>query len=297
MSEGRLLDLDRLEAALEGGVLFEVLAVLIERRRTDRLELAAGEHRLQDRGGVDRPFGGTRTHERVELVDEQDDVAPGPDLFEDLLQPLLEVAPVPATGDQRPEVERVELLALERLGDVVLDDLLGKTLDDGGLANARLSDENGVVLRAPGQDLHHALDLPVTTDHGIELVLTSQLRQVAAELVEQWGTGRTVRAGSPGRGSRAFPALVTGEQLDDLLAYARQVCAEAHEDLRGDSLALADQPEEHVLGADVVVAQLESLAEGELEDLLGTRRERRRTGRGRPGRPDRLLDFLANGLK
>ena len=40
--ERRLLDLDRLEAAFEGGVLLEVLAVLVECRRADRLQFARG---------------------------------------------------------------------------------------------------------------------------------------------------------------------------------------------------------------------------------------------------------------
>ena len=57
----RLLDLDRLEAALEGGVLLEVLAVLVERGGADGLQLAAGQHRLEDRRGVDRALGGTGT--------------------------------------------------------------------------------------------------------------------------------------------------------------------------------------------------------------------------------------------
>src|SRR5699024_9969816 len=83
-------DLDRLEAALERGVLLDVLAVLVERRRADRLELAAGEHRLEDRGGVDRALGGTGTDERVDLVDEEDDVAARADLLENLLEALLE---------------------------------------------------------------------------------------------------------------------------------------------------------------------------------------------------------------
>ena len=39
--ERRLLDHDRLEAPLEGGVALDVLAVLVERRRADALELAA----------------------------------------------------------------------------------------------------------------------------------------------------------------------------------------------------------------------------------------------------------------
>ena len=76
---------------------------------------------------------------------------------------------------------------------------------------------------------------------------------------------------SPGTGAlrRAFLAAgVAGQQLDDLLADAGQVGAELDEHLRGDTFTLADQPEEDVLGADVVVAELERLAERELEDLL-----------------------------
>ena len=54
-----LADEHRLEAALEGGVLLDVLAVLVQRRRADGAQLAAGEHRLQQVAGRDRSFGRT----------------------------------------------------------------------------------------------------------------------------------------------------------------------------------------------------------------------------------------------
>ncbi len=41
--DARLLDHDRLKAAFERGIRFDVLAILIERRRTDALQVAAGE--------------------------------------------------------------------------------------------------------------------------------------------------------------------------------------------------------------------------------------------------------------
>jgi len=66
-----------------------------------------------------------------------------------------------------------------------------------------------------------------------------------------------------------------GEQLDHSLADAGQVGPELHEHLGGHALTLADQAEQQVLGADVVVVELERLAKGELQDLLGPRRERR----------------------
>ena len=74
-------------------------------------------------------------------------------------------------------------------------------------------------------------------------------------------------------------ALVAREQLDDLLAHLVQVGAELDEHLGGDALALADEAEQDVLGADVVVAELQRFAQGQLEHLLGARRERDVPGR------------------
>jgi hypothetical protein len=58
--ERGLLDHDRLEASLEGRVALDVLAVLVEGRRADALQLAAGEWRLEDVRGVDRALGRAR---------------------------------------------------------------------------------------------------------------------------------------------------------------------------------------------------------------------------------------------
>ena len=68
----RLTHVDRLEAPLEGGVLLDVLAVLVERGRADQTQLTAGEHRLDHVAGVDRAFGAARADDRVQLVDEGD---------------------------------------------------------------------------------------------------------------------------------------------------------------------------------------------------------------------------------
>ena len=49
-----------LEAPLEGGVLLDVLAVLVEGRGADAAQLAAGEGGLEEVGGVHRALGGAR---------------------------------------------------------------------------------------------------------------------------------------------------------------------------------------------------------------------------------------------
>src|SRR5439155_6897527 len=151
-----------------------------------------------------------------------------------------------------------------------VDDELSEPFDDGGFAHTRFADENGVVLGAPGQNLHDPLDLALTPDDGVELLLASQLREVAAELVEnQRAGGRRLGACTLLLLRRALGPRIARQELDDLLADTRQIGPQLDQNLRGDALALADEPQEDVLGADVVVPQLESLTERQFEDLLG----------------------------
>ena len=184
MGDRRLLDLDWLEAALQCSVLLEVLAVLVERGGTDGLQFATGQHRLEDRRCVDGPFSRTGTDKRVDLIDEQDDVAASLDLFQDLLEALLEIAAVTRPSNQRAEVEGVELLVAQRFGNVVVGDRLRKAFDDGGLTDAGLTDEHRVVLGAAAEDLHDPLGLAASADDRVECLLARRLGEVAAELVE-----------------------------------------------------------------------------------------------------------------
>ena len=247
----------------------------------------------------------------MDLIDEQQDVASGLDFLEDLLQALFEVAAVTRTGHQGTEIERVELLAGERVGHVVVDDLLGEALDDGGLADTGLADEHRVVLGSARQDLHDPLEFVGTSDHRIELAIAGGLGEVAAELVEDLtvatlfvvaalagtdaGAGRGLFAAAATGGTRR--ALVAGEQLDDLLAHTGEIGAELDEHLSGDAFTFTDEPEQDVLGTDVVVAELECFTQGQFEDFLRTRREGDVTRRRRAALADDLLDLTAHGFE
>ena len=183
VGDGRLADEHGLEAPLERRVLLDVLAVLVERRRADRAQLAAREHRLEQVAGRDGALGGAGTDDRVELVDEEDDLAlRRGDLREHGLEPLLELAAVLGARDQRADVERPDALALQSLRHVAGDDALREPLGDRRLADAGLADQHRVVLRPAREHLDRAPDLLVAADHRVELARLGGGREVAAEL-------------------------------------------------------------------------------------------------------------------
>src|SRR2546428_3157404 len=184
--DGRLADVDRLEATLERRVLLNVLAIFVERGRADRVELAACEHRLEHVRRIHRTFRRAGADDGVQLVDEQDDLALAlGDLLQDRLEALLDLAAVLPAGEQRADVEREHALVLQALGDIAAHDALREPLDDGGLADARLADEHRVVLGAAREDLDDPPDLLVAPDDRIDLVLPSELGQIAPVLFER----------------------------------------------------------------------------------------------------------------
>ena len=66
--DGRLLDLHRLETALQRLVFLNVFAVFCKRRRADDLNLPPGERRLKDVGCVHRALGIPRPGDVVDLI-------------------------------------------------------------------------------------------------------------------------------------------------------------------------------------------------------------------------------------
>ena len=180
-----LVDGDRLEASLQCGILFDVLAVLIERGGADTAEFASGELGLEHVGGIGCALGGPGTNQRVQLVDEQDDLpVTGSDLLDEGLEAILEFPAVLRAGDHGAQVHRDEGFVLERLGDVAADDAPGQPLSDRSLADARFADEHRVIFRAATEHLHHAPDFIVSPDDGVNFSLLGQGGEILAVLFE-----------------------------------------------------------------------------------------------------------------
>ena len=261
---GRLADEDGTETARQGGILFDVLLVFVERGGADAAQLPARQRRLEQVGRVDRAFRRARPDQGVQLVDEADDLAVGIDDFLDhRFEAVFEFAAELGAGDHAAEVDGHQFLVLELIGHVAADDALGETFHNGGLADAGFADQHRVVLGAAAQHLHDAANLVVAADHRIEFALPG-------------GFGEIVRV--------AFEGLIFGLRI-----LVRDALRAAHGDqgledgvvggagaiqkLAGRVTALFGDAQQQVLGGNKLVFEANGLVEGVLQDGIERRGE------------------------
>ena len=253
----RFVDHDLLETTLQRRVLFDVLAVFVKRGRTDHMEFAARERRLQHVARVHAAFGLPGAHHRVEFVDEEDDAALFlRDFFKKLLQTFLEFAAVLGARDEARHVEAQHALPLQGVGDFAVDDSLRKPFDDGGLADAGFADQHGIVLAAALQNLHRAADFVVAPDHGVELAAAREVGEVDRVLLERFalafGVGVVRAVAAAHGGDRHFHGASRKP------AFAREATRLA--------LVFAERKQEH-FGGDVAVVALHRLLFREVENV------------------------------
>jgi hypothetical protein len=86
-------------------------------------------------------------------------------------------------------------------------------------------------------------------------------------------------AGRSGRADPTWVCLNVAQQTEDRVANTFEIRSTGNQHLCRNALTFTDEPQQDVLRADVVVAELQRLAQRELEHLLGTRRERNVAGR------------------
>ena len=232
------------------------------------------------------------------FVDEEDDVARATDFVHHRLDAFLELAAVLGARDHQREVERDDLLVTQQLGDVAARDLLRQTFGDGRLADAGLAQQHRVVLRAAAEHLDDALDLVLAPDDGVQVALFGEFGQVPAESAQ--GRGLDILLVSVFGGHFLF-GLRRGEIgvqfFEDFVAGAFDVDLQALEHARGDPFALAQQPQEDVLGAHVGVVEALGLLARQGEHLLDARRVRNVPDHlGLGSAADLLFDLHAHGL-
>ena len=183
------------------------------------------------------------------------------DFLQDFLQPLFELAAEPRAGHHAPQVQGQEMFTDQRFRHIPGYDLLGQTFHYRRLADARLADQHGIVLRPTRQNLEDPSDLVVAADHWIQVPFFCQRFQVAAVLLQDAIVRLRLWAGD------TLPSAGLGEYLKDAIpGHARLM-----ENLRSFSIPFGHDGQKDMLRGDVLVTQQFRLFLGALHQSLDSR--------------------------
>ncbi len=184
--DGRFINEYRLKTTGKRCVLLDIFAVFFQRRRANAVQFTACKSRLQKVRCIHRAIRLACTDKRVHFIDEENDLAGSRLHFRKYcFQTLFELTAIFGTGNQRAHIERHQPLVLQGFGHIAIDDAKRQTFRDCGLADARLADQNRIVLGAARQNLNRAADFLVATDHRIKLACARILGQIAGIFLQR----------------------------------------------------------------------------------------------------------------
>ena len=133
----------------------------------------------------------------VRFVDEQNDrLRRSFDLGNNRLQPVLEFAFDAGPCLQKSHVQHAKQDVAQRRRHIPLGDFESKSLHDGGLADAGLAGEDGIVLAAAREDVDHLAYFKVAAEDRVNLPFLRAARKVDRKLVQRGSLGPGARCGS-----------------------------------------------------------------------------------------------------
>ena len=276
--DGRSFHFDALKAAFQGGVLLDVLPVLVKGGGADALHLAAAKGWLDDVGRIHGSLSGTGPNDGVQFVDEKNDILGPANFVHHRLNGLLELAAVLGACNHQSEVQSDDALIAEEFGNIAFGDFLSQTFDNGGLAHACLAEQHRVVLGPAAEDLNDALDFALPTNDGIHFAFAGDFGEVAAKRLESGSFDFTLlfrrffAAAFLRSGRLLFLSVEIGIKfLEDLLPGLLDIHVEILEDASGDSVTFPKEAEQNMFGAHVSMIEGLGFLGGKCEDLLHPR--------------------------
>ena len=177
----RFADQNLLETTLQGRVFLNVFAVFVQCGGAHAMQLTSGQSRFEHIARVHGALGLTSAHHGVQFIDEDNRHAfVFGQFIEHGFQALLKFPSELGTRQQGGHVQRQNPFATQRVRHLARHNALRQTFHDGGLAHARLADQNRVVFGTALQHLNGTADFVISANHGVQLAQPCPLGQINA---------------------------------------------------------------------------------------------------------------------
>ena len=290
--DGGRIHHDLLEPAVERTVLFDVLAVFVQRCGSDALELPARERRLKHVRRIEGTRRSPRADDGMQLVNEEDDVSGFLQFVHDRFHPLLELPTVFCACNEGGQVKGDDPFAVQDAAHLLLDDAHREPLGNRSFPHSRFADEDRIVLLPAAEDLGNPFDLLLASDDRVQLVFCRKFGQVVTEIVKDGGLG-LLRLLFRRRLVVLGRRWLAADNVVQLPPDHVVVDVELVEDLCSDVVIVPQEGKEQMFRSDNIRFVQFRFKVRDLEDLLGLLRQRDVPyGQGSPRRADGILNRL-----
>src|ERR1700757_1922498 len=102
----------------------------------------------------------------MQLIDEENHILGATNLVDHRLNSLFELATIFCTGYHEREIERDNAFITQQFRHIADRGFLSQPFDYGGFSNPYFAEQHRVVFSASTEDLNHAFELVLATDHG-----------------------------------------------------------------------------------------------------------------------------------
>mmetsp|Transcript_9273 Transcript_9273/g.18422 ORF Transcript_9273/g.18422 Transcript_9273/m.18422 type:complete len:435 (-) Transcript_9273:265-1569(-) len=257
-----------LETTLKSRILLNMLAILIQCGGSNALQLTSGQSWLENIGGINSSFSGSRSNESVNLINHKNNIIILLDLIHQFLQSFLKLSSVLGSCYKQTHIQCDHLLAFDSLWHIPTCDALSKSFGNSSFSDSRLTDQAWVVLGTTAKNLSHTLNLLCSPHHWIQASLLGPLGKVCSILFQCRCLVRSRRSSSS---SSTNWVLRLSNHANHLSPNLLWVGPERLQHSTRHSLTFTEQSQQNMLGTNVVVSQLTGLLQRQLQHTLGTR--------------------------
>ena len=121
----------------------------------------------------------------MNLVNKQNAIGIVFEGLEYALQALLKITAIFSTGKQCAHVQRVDRGIGQNIGYLTFGNAPCQTFRNGGFTYTGLANQQWIIFAATAKYLHHALDLTIAPNKGVDLALARHHIQVLSELIQR----------------------------------------------------------------------------------------------------------------
>ena len=164
---------DRLEAALQGRIFFDVFSVFSQRSSANNLNLAAGKCGLKDVGRIHTALRIAGSDDVVHFINYENDVACTFHVRQQSHHTGFKLTAELGAGYESRQIHQANLIISQFVRHVAVCDSLRQRFSNSGFTNAGLTDQARIVLLTTAKDLYNTVQLALSADNAIQFTVFS----------------------------------------------------------------------------------------------------------------------------